>query len=60
MQFEWNENKARINLTKHGISFNEAATVLGDPLALTFPDPEHSREEIRFLTIGMSEKIVLL
>ena len=39
MEFEWDNNKAIINLQKHGISFTEAATVLGDPLSTTFPDP---------------------
>ena len=42
MEFEWDENKAEINLKKHRISFHEAATVFDDPLAITFNDPDHS------------------
>ena len=44
--------KARTNLAKHGVSFEEAATVLGDPLSLTIPDPEHSLTERRHITMG--------
>ena len=54
MEFEWDPNKATSNLTKHDISFHEASTVFGDPLALTFPDPDHSRGETRYITIGES------
>ena len=54
MEFEWDPDKATRNLTKHGVSFQEAATVFGDPLALTFFDPDHSEEEDRFLTFGNS------
>jgi len=39
VDFEWDENKARANSDKHGVSFNEAASVFGDPLSWTFPDP---------------------
>jgi uncharacterized DUF497 family protein len=52
--FEWDPNKASLNRRKHGISFHEAATVFGDPLAMTHTDPDHSVEEQRFITIGMS------
>ncbi|HEY0405286.1 MAG TPA: BrnT family toxin [Pyrinomonadaceae bacterium] len=55
MQFAWDERKAAINLAKHGVSFEEAATVFGDPLSDTFDDPDHSAEEHRFVIIGMSE-----
>ena len=55
MQFEWDPEKARKNLTKHEVSFEEAASVFGDPLAVTIHDPDHSREEERFLTTGLSE-----
>lgn len=48
----WDENKNRINRTKHRISFDEAATVFFDRLALTADDPEHSWYEFRFVTIG--------
>ena len=53
MEFEWDAYKARTNLTKHGVSFHEAATVFNDPFALTYPDPDHSVEEDRFITIGL-------
>ena len=54
MQFEWDTKKATYNLAKHGVSFNEASTVFGDPLAGTILDPRHSVEEKRFVTIGHS------
>jgi uncharacterized protein len=54
VDFEWNKNKADINLKKHGISFQEAATVFGDKLALTFNDPDHSADEHRLLTFGVT------
>jgi hypothetical protein len=53
--FEWDPNKAAQNLRKHGVSFHEATTVFGDPLSLTYQDPDHSLQEQRFITIGMSE-----
>ena len=52
--FEWDEGKREGNLAKHGVSFHEAATVFGDPLAITYFDPDHSDEEDRFLTFGQS------
>jgi len=52
MEFEWEPEKAARNLAKHGVSFHEAGTVFGDPLAITFSDPDHSEEEDRFLTFG--------
>ncbi|MBA2340223.1 MAG: BrnT family toxin [Pyrinomonadaceae bacterium] len=60
MRFEWDENKAAANLTSHGVSFEEAATVFGDPLSDTFDDPDHSTEERRFVIIGMLEKDKML
>lgn len=54
MNFEWDPGKARQNRRKHRVSFHEAATVFGDPLAVTFPDPDHSASEQRFITVGMS------
>jgi uncharacterized DUF497 family protein len=51
---EWDPDKAASNLTKHGVDFHEAATVLDDPLSTTFPDPDHSVDEQRYLTIGSS------
>ena len=44
MVYEWNAGKAEANLRKHGVSFDEAATVFLDPLALTFPDPLERRQ----------------
>ena len=55
MRFEWDEKKATKNLMKHGVSFEEAVTVFGDPLSDTFPDPEHSVDEDRFIIIGSTE-----
>ena len=57
MRFEWDRGKAKSNLSKHGVSFEEAATVFGDPLSLTISDPGHSDEEDRFVTIGVSSKL---
>jgi uncharacterized DUF497 family protein len=54
VNFEWDPVKARQNRRKHRISFQEAATVFGDPLAVTYPDPDHSLSEQRFITVGMS------
>lgn len=56
MIYEWDGRKAARNLTKHGISFEEAATVFHDPLAMTFPDPDHSPDEGREITIGHTMK----
>ena len=53
--FDWDDNKNKINITKHGISFEEASSVFLDERALLFDDPEHSEEEDRFLLLGMSE-----
>ncbi|CBE69442.1 MAG: BrnT family toxin [Candidatus Methylomirabilis oxygeniifera] len=60
--FEWGENKARENLRKHKVSFEEAKTVFNDPLLITFPDEEHSASEERYLSIGTSaiNKILLV
>ncbi|MEO6545111.1 MAG: BrnT family toxin [Nitrospiraceae bacterium] len=55
MEFEWDERKARANSKKHGVSFHEAATIFGDPLAITFADPDHSEDEERSITFGMSQ-----
>lgn len=54
MIYQWDPRKAASNRRKHGVSFDEASTVFRDPLALTFPDPDHSVEEKRFITIGLS------
>ena len=60
MKFEWDPAKAVENIRKHRVSFEEAATVFGDPLALTFDDPDNSDQERRLLTFGISEQGRLL
>jgi uncharacterized protein len=62
VQFEWDPEKAHRSLAKHGVSFDEAASVFGDPLAVTIDDPDHSREERRFLTTGVakSQRLVVV
>jgi uncharacterized DUF497 family protein len=60
LTFEWDANKARRNLAKHGIGFEEAFTVFGDPRSLTISDPVHSGVEDRFVTLGMSHRGKLL
>ncbi|MBN2373271.1 BrnT family toxin [bacterium] len=54
MRFELDPKKAAANLEKHGVSFQEPATVFGDPLAITFQDPDHSMDEDREVTFGQS------
>ncbi|WGV23811.1 BrnT family toxin [Halotia branconii] len=54
MEFEWNPDKATLNFEKHGVSFQEAATVFNDPLSVTFTDPDHSIGESRYVIIGLS------
>ena len=56
MQFEWDAAKDRQNQSKHGVSFDEASTVFGDPFAVTIDDPDHSSEEYRLLTTGQSNQ----
>ena len=56
MQFEWDENKARQNLSKHGVSFEEAKTIFDDPLYIDFYDPDHSDNEQRYLIVGQSNR----
>lgn len=56
MKFTWDRRKDRANLEKHGVPFAEAATVFGDPLAASIPDPDHSEGEERFVTIGHSAR----
>ena len=60
LKFEWDKDKAQSNLAKHGVSFEEAASTFGDPLALVFPDPDHSVGEKRWLTFGASQTDRLL
>lgn len=60
LKFEWDPAKAHANQLKHGVSFEEAASIFGDPLALTFSDPDHSIEEKRWLSFGVSTNDRLL
>ena len=60
MQFEWNENKAIANLSKHGVSFEEAETIFNDPFYVDFYDPDHSESEERYLIVGQSSQGRLL
>ena len=54
MEFEWTPRKDSENQEKHGISFEEAATVFDDELQITIPDPDHSIGEFRYLTMGLT------
>jgi len=54
MRFEWDRRKALLNLKKHAVGFDEAATVFYDPLSVTFDDPDHSSDEQRLITVGFS------
>ncbi len=54
LSFEWDEEKAKANLRKHGTSFEEAATVFTDPFSITIPDPDHSADEQRYVETGNS------
>ena len=60
LAFEWDDGKNLANRKKHGVSFEEAVTVFYDPLAATFTDPDHSRGEHRFLTVGYTSSERLL
>lgn len=60
IMYEWDENKNRLNQRKHGITFEEASTVFDDAEALVIPDPAHSRDEERFIILGISQKPRLL
>ena len=54
LNFEWNLNKAKKNIAKHRVPFDEAATVFSDPLSITYDDPDHSYDENRYIIIGLS------
>ena len=56
LRIVWDERKARSNLRKHKVSFEEAESVFADPLSITKPDPDHSTTPNRFLTLGLSFK----
>jgi uncharacterized DUF497 family protein len=60
VEFEWDPEKAAANVRRRRVSFNEAATVLQDPLSTTFPDEAHSEGEMRFVTVGVSQRGRLL
>lgn len=59
-EFDWDDAKAASNLTKHGVDFREAMTVMLDPLAMTFFDNEHSQDEERWISVGRSSAGSLL
>ena len=56
MKFDWDEEKDTRNLAKHGVSFDEAASVFDDPLYIDFFDPEHSDSEHRYIRVGCPER----
>ena len=56
IEFEWDEEKERLNRAKHHVSFEEAATVFSDLLVATMPDPDHSEGEDRFVALGQSAR----
>jgi uncharacterized DUF497 family protein len=58
--FRWDPRKAAANVRKHGVTFEEAATVFGDPLSITIADPDHSGDEQRYLVLGLSSRRRLL
>ena len=60
MTFSWDERKDRENQRKHGVSFEEASTAFADANARLKHDPDHSREEDRFILLGFSAKLRLL
>jgi len=60
MKIEWDPKKAKSNLRKHKVSFEEAATAMGDPMAATGADPDHSITGIRYITFGVSDRGRLL
>ena len=60
LQFEWDDAKAKANLKKHGVAFDEGLSVFADPLARIFDDPDHSEGEPREIIIGFSTKPRLL
>lgn len=56
IRFDWDPLKANLNLWKHGVPFEEAMTAFRDPLSDATLDPDHSHEDVRFVTVGMSAK----
>ena len=60
LRFEWDPNKAKTNIEKHGISFEEATTVFADEQAVLFDDPDHSEDENRSILLGFSAMAKML
>jgi uncharacterized DUF497 family protein len=60
VNFEWDEAKNRTNIKKHGVSFNEAATIFADKNILSLPDEEHSESEERWVSVGISKTLKVL
>ena len=60
LSFEWDAHKAQTNRAKHGVDFEAATTVFGDPLSVTIPDLAHSQTEPRFIILGRSHRQRLL
>ncbi len=60
LNFEWDLDKEAKNISKHDVDFDEAGSVFNDPMFITFLDEEHSIDEERYLTIGLSNKGRLL
>jgi len=60
VEFEWDPKKEAKNIRKHKVTFSEAATVFGNTLSTTVPDPDHSEEEDRYIIIGLSQRHRLL
>ncbi|TAN52384.1 MAG: BrnT family toxin [Methylococcaceae bacterium] len=60
VEFRWNSDKARSNVKKHRVCFDEAVSAFYDPFSITVPDPDHSVGESRFLLLGMSNRNRLL
>jgi hypothetical protein len=60
LRFEWDERKNTMNVRKHGVSFDEAASVFADENALLLDDPDHSKDEDRFILMGLSQSLRIL
>ena len=56
VEFEWDPDKAELNVKRHGVSFHEAATVFADRLSITVPDRDHSVDEQRYISVGLSRQ----
>jgi uncharacterized protein len=56
LTFEWDESKAKTNMRKHNVGFDEGKTIFNDPFLLTFPDMDNSDDEERYISIGLSDR----